>query len=298
MLLNVYNKFEIACCLCHQSVQIHKVLDHAQQCYMRKMRQQRSKPIGDKPERDNFKTIEGAGQSGTSIELQSVGKRKESVAFSLAKESVSSSIPNEVMKSKASIDQTQSFSSVPVENNASNMKNLDKKLSLKTNQAAAASQMFSPKGPQDHPDLDETLRIDPSSTPSIKASIQELVKVFGGQTSLVDENLKMHDQQGPLPIEQLIKDKKINFDKSFDIKINIVNNGGFTYSGQIDKEERMNGIGRQQFSDQFIYEGELKQDQKHGYGRQIWGQGSSYTGQFKENFYNGFGKLINPDGTI
>ena len=74
---------------------------------------------------------------------------------------------------------------------------------------------------------------------------------------------------------------------------------GRTYNGQMltfggPKEEY--GLGRVEWTDGDIYEGELVDGVFDGYGRYIWNDGYMYIGQWKNKKQNGLGVYVSPSG--
>ena len=68
--------------------------------------------------------------------------------------------------------------------------------------------------------------------------------------------------------------------------------------GQIDKQRRLQGLGRTVFQSGNLHEGEYRDDKRHGWGRFIWADGAYYDGMWKDGMRHGQGKFVHGNGDI
>ena len=70
----------------------------------------------------------------------------------------------------------------------------------------------------------------------------------------------------------------------------------FKYSGQINKDDVYEGIGRRIFEDGDIVEGQCINGKINGYGRTFDISGGYYVGTYRDGQSHGYGKYVHPDG--
>lgn len=78
--------------------------------------------------------------------------------------------------------------------------------------------------------------------------------------------------------------------------MNLGQNG--IYIGQVDENNKPDGIGREIQKDGSVYEGQFQNGIAHGWGREFYAGGRYYIGCWKLGDYHGFGQRFEPDGTI
>ena len=106
----------------------------------------------------------------------------------------------------------------------------------------------------------------------------------------------------PLTIEEIIKNstQKIEFqNRAVEYKKLIDSEGEYISTGQFRKgTEDEQGIAREVFKDNDIYEGQFLNGEKNGYGREFYGDGSYYIGMWKNHQWNGYGKYVEENDQI
>mmetsp|Transcript_7923 Transcript_7923/g.13296 ORF Transcript_7923/g.13296 Transcript_7923/m.13296 type:complete len:360 (-) Transcript_7923:16-1095(-) len=131
----------------------------------------------------------------------------------------------------------------------------------------------------------------------LEAKIPKIVDILT-KTPSVSQFTKLNEtgdyykrwrELGPLSVHEINRHSPINL--STDLIIQKSN----VYTGQLDQNERLEGIGRIVWTD-YIYEGQYANDKRCGFGRLITNN-EYYVGMWKENQKHGHGKLVKKDGT-
>lgn len=132
----------------------------------------------------------------------------------------------------------------------------------------------------------------------LESKIPKIVEILTKQPS-VQQFTKLNEQGdyfkkwkelGPLTVHDINSHSAINLSQDLIIQKSNV------YTGQLDQNERLEGIGRIVWTD-YIYEGQYANDKRCGYGRLITNN-EYYIGMWRENQKHGKGKLVKKDGTV
>ena len=67
--------------------------------------------------------------------------------------------------------------------------------------------------------------------------------------------------------------------------------------GQLDKHQKVQGLGRTIFPSGNVHEGQYQEDKRHGFGRFIWSDGAYYIGMWTNGMRDGLGRFLHADGT-
>ena len=132
----------------------------------------------------------------------------------------------------------------------------------------------------------------PRPSDPILAKLQDIlcVEPYKCQDSTKDK----WKEVGPLFLEDLVKQRKLNFDATFEVHKD-VHHG---YHGQIDTNGKWCGIGRYDWKDHYVYEGEYFDNNINGFGRSIHKNGDVYVGYWKNGTMHGQGCMKYTDGRI
>jgi len=119
-------------------------------------------------------------------------------------------------------------------------------------------------------------------------------KNYGNPDALHDPDvfdacLKKWKELGILYVDDVIKNAR----DPIDYHLRVSNNDFGSAFGQVDRDGKMQGIGRE--VNDFIYEGQFKDNVYHGWGRFISHQGV-YWGFWSNGLRNGQGKFVSSDG--
>ena len=99
---------------------------------------------------------------------------------------------------------------------------------------------------------------------------------------------------GAFPIATQIEHDKVILDFRFPIECETDAAAKRKYCGQVNffENKHSHGMGRTEYQNGSIYEGENQRGLKNGFGRHIWPNGDYYVGEFKNGVMNGEGLYV------
>jgi hypothetical protein len=106
-----------------------------------------------------------------------------------------------------------------------------------------------------------------------------------------EASLSKWKELGVLHTSDITKNSKDPIERNLRISENSIGSG----FGQVDRNGKLQGLGRE--VNDFIYEGQFKNDVYHGWGRFISHRGV-YWGYWTNGLRNGQGKFVSSDGSV